>query len=353
MDRNSNDTISGLVSSNYLTQMQEIFDMVISIIAYIIIGMGPIGIAGNIVNLVVFLSLGFSETIHMSYVALAICDIGCILTTVWTSLTASTKVVEGILARFRVKTDFVILANFTRSWPHLALSRTTAALLTAWISFERCLCVFPPTRVKLIITPRVTKTVISVLYAIGCCPVVFAYVGFTTEMKFDPVTNVTTLLLFTNKGNQLKTLNQFAFLLYAVVYPVISWVVVAISAVFLILKLKQSARWRDANSRVIIAGSPLDRQKKRMFCKEARVIKTVVLIACTFIFCSFPISATVLMRSIAREYSLGGQYRFIIIISTGISYIFTEFNSSINIAIYTFTGTKFRSALFDLFQKRH
>ncbi|GFR73113.1 peptide receptor GPCR [Elysia marginata] len=350
MDRNANDTISGLVSSNYLTQMQEIFNMVISIIACIIIGMGPVGIAGNILNLIVFLSLGFSETIHMSYVALAISDIGCILTTVWSSLTASTKIVEAILARYRMKTDLVMLANFTVAWPHLALSRTTA-LLTAWISFERCVCVFLPTRVKLIITPRLTKTVISVLYVIGCCPVVFAYVGFTTEMKFDPVTNFTTLLLFTHKRNQLNTFNQFAFLLYAVVYPVISWVVVAISAVFLILKLKQSARWRDANSRVNIAGSSLVRQKK-MFSKEARVTKTVVLIACTFIFCSFPISATVLMGSMGREYSLGGQYRFIMIIFGGISYIFTEFNSSINIAIYALTATKFRSALFGLFQKR-
>ena len=47
---------------------------------------GVFGIVGNIVILLVFYKLGFSETIHISYVALTVSDLCCVLFILWCSL---------------------------------------------------------------------------------------------------------------------------------------------------------------------------------------------------------------------------------------------------------------------------
>ena len=347
-----NDSLSDLISLDASPKfMEEAFQEVANIISKALVVIGIFGILGNILTLVVYAKLGFSETIHMSYVALAVSDFGCLLTLLYMCFCFS-YLLEAILLRYRMRTDITLFANFTGAWPHHGFTRTPA-MLTAWVSFERCLCVIFPTRVKLMITRKVTKVVLAFIYVIGCCPVVLAFVGMQTEKVFDPETNFTTLILKYADQTQLNRANQIAFILYGAAYPLLSWVMVVVCATFLITALKRSVRWRSINSRASAGATGSgDAGSTKISPKETRVTRTVVIIACAFIFFSFPIAAIVVFALINREFSVNGELHFPLMISVAISFLFSGLNSSVNIVVYTITGSRFRSTLVHLFQPK-
>ena len=313
--------------------------------ANIVTGVG--GIIGNVLTVLVYFRLGVKQTIHMSFVALAVSDLGCVLTTIWFGI-CYTPIMQAALARWRLKTDIDLFVVFTSAWPHFGFSRTTA-LLTAWVSLERCLCVRFPIKVKTIITPAVTKAVLAVIYVIGLCPVTLVYISLKYETSFDPADNLTAVHLYINDRG-LNAANRFAFYLYGVVYPLFSWVVVLICAVFLVTKLRKTSKWRHTNTGTTPGTARLSGAVQRnMSQKETRVTRTVSMIACLFIFCSLPISVTVSGAVIWREeFSLFGSQRILFQINGFVSFFFSELNSSINIVVYAVSGGKFRSSLYQL-----
>ncbi|KAK3787977.1 hypothetical protein RRG08_042266 [Elysia crispata] len=198
-----NNTVSQSTSLDYSTQTTEkILDMVSPILWFSIALVGTFGIIGNILNLIVYVKLGFSETIHVSYAAMVISDIGCILTAMWFGMACFSAIVQFLLADYRIHTDWCALAGLTGAWPHNAFSRTTA-LFTAWISLERCLGVMYPTRVKLLITSKVTKVLILIIYIAGLGPLSLVYVHSRVVTIFDPLSNYSTLLFYYNAKNEL------------------------------------------------------------------------------------------------------------------------------------------------------
>ncbi|GFR84303.1 peptide receptor GPCR [Elysia marginata] len=342
----ANNTVSA--PDDVTSTMERIFITGTFIMMWAILITAAFGIVGNILNLIVYSKLGFSETIHMTYVAMAVSDLGCLLTLMWICLVYFSGT---ILAQSDIQLDIPRVAGFTGSWPHNAFSRTTA-LLTAWVSLERCVCVMCPTRVKLIITPRVTKIILSAIFIIGCFPVAFVYVGLKTELRLDPTRNQTTLLMYYGNNNALSGPTTFAFSLYGVVYPVASWATVLVCAAFLIAKLKQSARWRHKNTQTISGrGTTGNRQRTAASKREAQVTRTVIAIACVFVFCTLPTSTTVLIATVNREFSITGSLRVIVSFYGIVSFFLSGINSCSNIVVYSFTGSKFKSTLCSLFVK--
>ncbi|GFO02069.1 chemosensory receptor a [Plakobranchus ocellatus] len=324
---------------------RDIFYNVISVVIWFIFGIGIMGIIGNILTIIVYIKLGFSETIHISYLALAVSDLCTIITTMWCSVCFS-PLIDMLFNRFRIVTELNFFANFTCIWPHVAFSKTTA-LITAWISLERCLCVVFPIKVKLIITRFITKIVLLIIFIIGCGPVVFAYTGRKSEWRFDPRLNQTRFFMFENGVRDLNLLNRLAFSLYSAVYPVFSWVSVIVCTTFLIIKLRQSATWRRRND-----NAPSDKvihrnqiEERRISVKANRVTKTVVTVAIIFIVCSFPISISLFFSSLMREFSLSGRLRYLVSLNASFIVVLSEINSSVNIIVFAVMGTRFRSTL--------
>ncbi|GFO38254.1 peptide receptor gpcr [Plakobranchus ocellatus] len=342
-----NETAFSVLSNQRITEWfgQDTFYNIISVMVWFMLGIGIIGIIGNILTIIVYIKLGFSETIHMSYLALAVSDHCIIITTMWCSI-CYFPLIKMFLNRFQIATDVGLFANFTGVWPHFAFSKTTA-LITAWISLERCLCVVFPIKVKLLITRSVTKLVLLIIFVIGCGPVVFAYIGRKSEWRFDPLRNQTKFYIFGDGVKDLNLLNRFAFVLYGVVYPVFSWVSVIVCTSFLIIKLRRSATWRKQN----INDSPIHRDQvheRRIFTRTSRVTKTVVIVAIIFIVCSFPISLNLFYSTFEREYSLNGNLRYLILLNASFILLLSEINSSVNIIVFSVMGTRFRSTLLEI-----
>ena len=280
--------------------------------------------------------------------ALTVSYLGCVITTIWIGVCHS-PIMEAALARLRLKTDIETFATYTSEWPNFGFSRTTA-LLTAWISQDRCLLVTFPSRVKVTFPPVVTKVVLVLIYAIGLCPLVSAYIGVKLDSSFDPGDNRTAVQLYLNDSRNLKAANRIAYYQYGPVYALLSWIVVVICAASLISTPRQSSRRTLTHTRIMSnraqetgAGAGHSNQSNR----ERRVTRTLVLLACVFFLFILPISLTVSGAAIGREeLSLTGTKRSLFLITAFVSFLFSELNSSLNIVVYALNGSSVRSSLY-------
>ncbi|GFS04507.1 chemosensory receptor A [Elysia marginata] len=306
-----------------------------SILSWAMVGVGFAGILSNVLTIIVYVKLGFKETINISYLALALSDLGCVLTAMFSGV-LNTSALEHVFESYRIKMDLVSVIRLLATWPHIVFSKTTA-ILTAWISVQRCLCVVFPTKVRHIVSLTVTRVVITSIFVAVCCPVAFVYVERRLALRFDPLDNYTTLNVYggkTDRGIDLVSLR----LMYGFVYPILSWVIVTVCTTFLILRLRTAARWRHLNSG----------NQGRVTARETRVTKTIVTVATIFILCSVLQPLHVLANVMFSEYSRTGSLRFIDMAITEITVLLGQFNSSVNIIVFTVLGCRFRSVLFKM-----
>ena len=320
------------------------------VLSWAMIGVGFAGIIGNILIVLVYTKLGFSETIHISYTALAVSDLLCVVFAVLNGVCQS-NVLEPVFERYNLKVNMQDLAVFIGSRPHVVFSRITA-LLTAWISVERCLCVTFPTKIKSIITRNVTVGTIVSIFVLGLCPMVLLiYTRTRFEWQFDSHTNRSTLFITVGR-DLINFRNMAGIVLYGFLYPICSWVIVIICTTFLSIRLKQSSKWRKLNASVTatdVAGTGTN--QRQLSTKESRVIKTVVIVASVFLFCSVPVTGQILINLSLPGYGSWDSLWYVHRIYRLSCELLTEVNSSINVIVFSVSGLKFRSALYSMLFK--
>ena len=313
------------------------------------LGLGIFGVIGNILILLVFTKMGFdNNTIHISYMALAVSDLGCVVASMAVGFTNVYAVLDHLTTEIGHH-----LIELIFGLPYLVFSRTTA-LLTAWISFERCLCVAFPTRVKLMITRKVTTVALVAIFIIGIAPVVFVYANIRFFWQLELEINSTTLMQMQDVHRDLTRIRQFILFLYGLLYPLFSWVSVMVCTTVLVVKLRQSTRWRRHNLALTTTerspGCTLDvdptpQRKQVHSTKETRITKVVVIVASVFLTCSAPSSASMLATIAVPEYFRTGSLRYLYRLNGMIGILLAQLNSSISILIFTASGQRFRSTL--------
>ncbi|GFN86828.1 chemosensory receptor b [Plakobranchus ocellatus] len=126
----------------------EQFDIIVLFLIFTSQLINICAIIANSLNIAVFAKLGFSEPSNISLTALAICDFILAVLLTWNNLCF-------LLAHYNVRLPFdsANVTVLTGGIQWVFLSRTVA-WITAFISFERCLCILVPLKVRRLITPR-------------------------------------------------------------------------------------------------------------------------------------------------------------------------------------------------------
>ncbi|GFN92631.1 chemosensory receptor b [Plakobranchus ocellatus] len=108
-------------------------------------------IIANGLSIAVFVKLGLSEPSNISLTALAICDFTLVALLTWNNLCYW-------LTYHNVRLPFHG-ANVTHltGGAQFAFLSSTVAWITAFVSFERCICILFPLKVRRLITPRVVQ----------------------------------------------------------------------------------------------------------------------------------------------------------------------------------------------------
>ena len=323
-----------------------IFSWFMEYTSYLIICIAAFGMAGNVLILISYSKIGFSESINISYVALGISDILCITTLTWYAVcyipAFATSNIPFIAREFSNPTGGSTSAIFIK----------TTAWITAFISLERCLCIVFPLRVKAIVKRNRTIVVIVTIFVLTVLPLAsIVFYTYVFDFRFDAESNKTLLRVKYRKSQLSDFLTRVNYVYKLLFMNFTPFAIILVCAVVLTIHLNRSARWRLKNSsestNTPAGGKPSseDEKTQRKIPKEMRVVKTVLAIAITFIFTGTMSTVRYLIAMSWPEFHPVGDYAQLFGVIARLEFLLSLANSSVNFIIYYIMGTKFRSTV--------
>ena len=339
------DSVSNLSPNNVTIRLgplpglmsQAVFWRVMSVILGLDVVAGVLATGANIVTIIVYFNMGFSDSTHISLTALAISDLGI-------ALTAITNCLAHILPAFLDVSFKTAVFLPTSVYPHMLLTRISA-LITTYISVERYLCVLLPLKIKSIITPRRTFVAMLIIYGsvFGLYPA--ALIRFPLGWEFDPVKNKSVLGIIPNTSPTALLFGNILLSILSTFIPLPTFITVTVCTILLSLRLQKSKAWRDSNNRY---GSESTEKQS----KEARAVKMVITIATVFIIASIPSCTHKFIRMAVPGFNTEGRYSRMYYLA-GMSFVgVNSINGGANVIIYYRMSRKFRHALLGLFGRR-
>ncbi|XP_059173510.1 tachykinin-like peptides receptor 86C [Physella acuta] len=307
---------------------------VITFITYGVIAgvISVVGVALNVVNIVVFIKMGFTDTTNITLLSLSAADLGVLLMLVGFGVIYNPLFVRAVHGLESVGAlDYLPIG-----WPFVCFSRISGCL-TAFLTLERFVCVAFPLKVKRLITQRRTLVVNIFIYSLTIACTVPVFFGFQIEVSLDPNLNQTILRLVTSdQSSQLENVSlTFNFIVHLTSFSVVTVFTVCLSQKFL-----QISEWRQTAS--VKSSSTASRDK--------RLVKLIILIAAIFIVCSLPGVVGIVVMLVVKDYNVTGLYRNTFIASYAIFFALGSINSTVNIFIYLNMSSKFKLTFMSLFR---
>uniref|UniRef100_A0A0B6ZHU5 G-protein coupled receptors family 1 profile domain-containing protein n=1 Tax=Arion vulgaris TaxID=1028688 RepID=A0A0B6ZHU5_9EUPU len=301
------------------------------------------GTVNNVINIIIFIRQGFSDTINISLLALAISDLCSLLTIMWSNLCFTSYFEDAGVPLVGYEVQLI-----SGSWPHVTFTRTTG-WVTAFISFERCMCVIAPLKVKTIFTPTRHFITMVTIFAItlGCSTL--AYVSLGLGWRFFPERNKTLIgLAYHMDANKRKITDAVSYAVNGVFMPVSCFLSVVICTAFLVTKLNQQTAWRNINS----STTQTIKSDKVISTKESKAATMVVFISVIFIASFIPAVGIFVAGYVEPQLSYDGLYKNLFLVTLSVSFIAEVINSSINIFVYIGMSTKYRETFQSTFRLR-
>ncbi|GFO50146.1 chemosensory receptor a [Plakobranchus ocellatus] len=312
-------------------------------------------VIANSLSIAVFVKLGFSEPSNISLTALAICDLTLAVLSTWSNLCYW-------LTYHNVQLPFhganVTFLTGGAQWAFLS---STVAWITAFISFERCLCILFPLKVRRLITPRVTFVAMLIIILLTFCPSFYVCIRYEFVWVFIPYMNMTILNTIPVNSEFAILFEKISLVICGVIQPLLAFSIVLICTVVLVVELRKLSSWRlsvtSAKSQKVKPeknpAPSLSAAEARISQKEERLVRKVVAIATIFIVSYIPTCIGLLCYVVFDEFNQFGVYRKLFIVSGYIISLGQPISGSANILIYYKMASKFRSVFRRLVRLDH
>ncbi|CAL1538309.1 unnamed protein product, partial [Lymnaea stagnalis] len=293
---------------------------------------GVLGVAFNIINMIVFFRLGLSDSTNISLAGLALADIGVSLTMLCYGALNNPLVFRTVSALDAVDAVRYIVLGIS----HILFSRI-AGLLTAFISLERFLCVTWPLHVKSIVTTQRTIFVVLSVYVFMVSGNIPTWLVNRIGQRLNQRLNVTTVgLISSPNAEELENIT----IVINVTVQMTSFAIVVVSTACMINSLRKVAEWKKSSN--LFTGHTSSRDKQ--------LVRMVVLISAVFIVCSFP---SVLVNGVMpffKEFKIKGREKNLFIVTTGFCFMSQLVNAIVNICIYFSMSSRFRRTCLVMFK---
>ncbi|XP_005113278.1 uncharacterized protein LOC101860473 [Aplysia californica] len=214
-------------------------------------------------------------------------------------------------------------------------------LITAFITFERCLCIVLPLRVRTIISPGRTKRLVVSLFLLLFCLFLPCY--YTNQLAWVFVPERNTSILKITRTPALEVVNQIISMTQGVLINTFSFVTVIICTTVLVVKLNKKTKWRKATAGKGSGGSG------DLGLKEKKVAKTVTFIGAIFIVCSLYSTVVFFCLVIDTDLFVRGKNENLFLLANSISILLTTINSSVNMFVYLKMSSKYRAVFLQTF----
>ena len=340
----SSPTAAAGTSSGVLTA--NMYRFLLKVIVSVGLPIGALGTLGNIVNIIVYIKIGFTESTNISLFALACSDLGVAVTAVCTEIVFFLPTLGDVTIAPEVSFTLV-------DFPHVTLTRVSA-LITAFVSLERYLCVLLPLKIRRLITPRRTSIIMVFIITAVISPMIVVYFRYPLGWRLFPEQNRSLLGILPVNDTVIE--NSFlVFQAYSSMFlPISAFIIVTCCTIMLSINLRRNKAWRDSNtghkqahqSSMYSTSQPVASNTRDS--KETKAIKMVVAIATVFIISSIPSCIHIIVVMIFPDFDITGQYADLFIVTGNAFFVGDTINCSANFIIYYYMSSKFRVAAQEL-----
>ena len=319
----------GLISDETLAYLTILFRLVLNP------AVGILGFCANVINVVVFYKMGLTDGVTQNFFILSISD--CCLATVSiigsVSYILYTQVYVGVGGPEYTAQVVYCASILIGAFPH-----SVSMVTTVVIAVIRCLCVAIPLRVKFLMTARRQLAVILAFSSCSAGLLIYAFSPSRAVLVNNPLTNNPFILIV--------DLKWFEYTVYSNTTSYVGFIIVIICVIVLTISLNRSSSFREKSASGASAG-----EQTKDGRKEARVIKTVVFVSIVFIVCYLPAMTVTMIGTLVKEFSTVGIYRNANLLNLMIMELFIVINASVNVFIYYFFNTRFRTTFDTVFGK--
>ncbi|CAL1543818.1 unnamed protein product [Lymnaea stagnalis] len=301
---------------------------------YVALGgtMGCVGCLGNAVNAYVFVKMGIRDTVNISLLGLAISDFLALLFLLSESVCLNPMFQDTGVPVVLTEIEYVV-----GGWPHVCFTRVTS-WITAFVTFERCLCIACPLKVKRYVTPTRAKLFICAMFLLVLASAAPEFFVNQFTWKFYPERNRTMLgLRFIEDRTRFEIVT---LVLNNVIMQYFAFLAVIVFTITLAAELNQKSKWRSS---VVKADNPDDIPRK-----DKKVVKLITLISTTFILSYLPSSILFLAMAVEHEFHPDGYYN-IFYVTWSFAYVMEGLNASLNIFVYFTMSSRFRGIVYKTF----
>ncbi|CAL1526484.1 unnamed protein product, partial [Lymnaea stagnalis] len=307
---------------------------VVIIVQYCVISsvINVCGMVTNFINIAVFIKMGFAEVINISLLSLSVADLGSLV-----ALQFFNICISPWMQTADIPFEAFEVAYLAGGWPRMYTVRVVA-WVTAFITFERCLCIAMPLKVKLILTPIRTVYILIFIFVFIAAALSASFITTTLVWKFFPGKNKTLVGIGVTANR--KEVDSIAFVVNDIFLPISAYVSVVVCTVVLTVKLSSKAKWRQQSTT----------KSDHVTGKEKQVMKLVNVISGLFIASYFPNAVVFFWMAREPEFNIDGKYRNIFMVCFSYCFIAESLNSCVNIVVYYKMSSKFKSVFNTMFR---
>uniref|UniRef100_A0A2C9L3S7 G-protein coupled receptors family 1 profile domain-containing protein n=1 Tax=Biomphalaria glabrata TaxID=6526 RepID=A0A2C9L3S7_BIOGL len=293
---------------------------------------GILGILGNVFTIRNFYKQGFHDTVSVTLTALALSDIGALVTQQGYNI-----LINPWLSRMELDFSLYDMVAVFFFYPNGYFIRVSG-LITAFASFERCVSVTLPLKVRLLFSRKVVLIVNVLIFFLISIYLFPLYYFYCVEFVYlvNPLTNRTIYTLIYRENADIVL--HVSYLLIDLAVPYFTFLVTTVSTVVIVVQLRSKAKWRSA----VVSGKTQG-EKSDALLKEKRTSVMLVTVSLIFIVCLIPHSAVLTALSLVRELKLGGAYFNIAFLCYTFTFLMETINCSVSILVYYKMSTKFRT----------
>ncbi|XP_059168327.1 neuropeptides capa receptor-like [Physella acuta] len=303
---------------------------------------GILGISGNIINIIVFYKQGYEDSVNITLTALAVSDIGALVTVLMFNVMENPWFLSADLPISQTDVSFILAF-----YPHNYFIRV-CGFITAFASCERCLCVLVPLKVKQIVTKKVSLLVNLFIFIILLLDLFPVYYIVYLDWVFFPQLNRSVIAV--NARQNPYNVFGISYFVSDLFVPYFTFFIIIVCNAIIGIKLNTRSKWINSIS---ISHSSEDNtvsnKEKFVSNKEKKVVLMLTVVSVIFIVCLIPQSGILTAVSQVSGLMVGGVYYKISLIIYSISYVTETVSSSVNIVVYYKMSSRYKNTLRSIF----
>ncbi|KAI8791455.1 fMet-Leu-Phe receptor [Biomphalaria glabrata] len=313
-----------------------------------------LGIVGNTINVLTFISMGLKDGVTTSFMLLAMSDISYLVTVIARAAAFVFMVSEkssGYCIWYPVEPYGVyIFFGHAGRIPYILSN-----MITTLVAIMRCLCVVWPFSFKSFAFNRTLALVLVntfTLFAVTSYLPVLLFMGMTWQ--FDPRLNSSRPALWISPERE--EVKDVIWTARDALLPFVTQFIMTVCVVIMVKHLKSSYSFRHgtvnhfSNNMSALVMPPLEKKSNsqpkistiELTGKDLQALRQVLLITSVYLTCNTPTIVINITSLLESKLSIDSVYRNIYLSVTGCKHLFQTINSSFNVLVYYKYSSRYR-----------